>query len=107
MDHEKDGLDGTGWFTEDPQEALSLFGGQWRSSDFESGDIVTFTMHTLHMSTSNTTDKVRISADIRWQPSTDPTDPRYVGSGAREYIKNMAVSGAWRAEKDDILTTGE
>lgn len=103
MDHERDGLDGTGWFTEDPQEALSLFGGQWRSHDFEPGDIVTFTMHTLHMSISNTTDQVRISADVRWQPSTDLVDPRYVGSGADEYLKNMSVAGAWRAEKEDVL----
>ena len=29
------GFKGTGWFTEDPAEVTSKFGGQWRSEDFK------------------------------------------------------------------------
>jgi hypothetical protein len=98
MDHESDRLDGSGWFSEDPAEVLALCpGGEWKTADFGPGDIVTFGMQTIHMSTSNTTDRVRISADIRWQNAADPIDPRYVG----EFIAHKAKAGAWAAEDDE------
>ena len=41
----------------------------WVTEDFKMGDVVIFGMKTLHMSTTNTTDKFRVSCDTRWQPS--------------------------------------
>ena len=119
MDWEKDRLDGSGWFTDDPAEITRLFGGQvrhsdrispkigricvasiprirdcssykttcchscmcaqWKTADFKAGDLLLFGMATVHMSTPNTTQHVRISADVRWQPATEPIDKRYVG----------------------------
>ena len=97
MDQESDGLNGSGWFSEDPAEILALCpGGEWKTADFGPGDIVTFGMQTIHMSTTNTTDRVRISADIRWQNAADPIDPRYVG----EFIAPQAKAGAWAAGDD-------
>jgi len=32
------------------------------------------------MSTTNTTDRFRISCDTRWQPASDPIDERWQGS---------------------------
>ena len=60
----QDKLDGTGWFSKDPREIKRLFGGEWKSADFEAGDLLVFTMQTMHMSTTNITDKVRLSADL-------------------------------------------
>ena len=77
MDWERDNLDGSGWFTDDPAEITHLFGGQWKTADFAAGDILLFGMATVHMSTPNTTRQVRISADVRWQPAAEPVDPRY------------------------------
>ena len=96
LDHERDGLDGSGWFTEDAWEVSRLFGGQWRTADFEPGDVLTFSMLTLHMSTTNTTGRARISADVRWQPACEPVDPRYVGA-VEEYLKVQSKAGAWNA----------
>ena len=56
-----------------------MFGGQWRTADFRAGDILLFGMKTVHMSTTNTTEHVRLSCDVRWQPAADPIDARYVG----------------------------
>ena len=40
----EEGYQGTGWFTEDPAEISRKFGGQWRSEDFQAGDILIFGM---------------------------------------------------------------
>eukprot|EP00854_Cymbomonas_tetramitiformis_P004196 gene4196-5172_t len=80
MDCERVGLDGSGWFTEDPEEVAELDPhAQWLTADFEAGDIMIFTMRTLHMSTTNISDRARVSCDVRWQPAAAPCDPRYVG----------------------------
>ena len=34
----------TGWFTEDPFEITQKFGGIWKTSDFQAGDVLIFTM---------------------------------------------------------------
>ena len=39
-------------------------------------------MHTMHAAVTNTTtDHLRISADIRFQPAAEPVDNRYTASG--------------------------
>ena len=75
MDAEKINLKGTGWLTKTPSE-LNKYGAKWVTNDFEAGDVVIFPMQTLHMSTTNITDKARISCDTRWQPISAPIDPR-------------------------------
>lgn len=35
-------------------------------------------MRTIHMSSVNLTNKLRLSCDTRWQPSNEPADPRFV-----------------------------
>ena len=69
-------LNGTGWLTMDPSD-LTRYGSKWKTTDFAAGDVLIFSMQTLHMSTTNMTDKARISCDTRWQPSSEPLDPRY------------------------------
>lgn len=68
-----------GSFTQDPLEITSKFGGQWKTTSFQAGDILTFGMYTMHASTTNTTDLWRLSCDVRFQPKSDPADPRWVG----------------------------
>lgn len=45
---------------------------------FSAGDILIFTMRTIHMSSVNVTNKLRLSCETRWQPSNEPLDPRFV-----------------------------
>ncbi|XP_045196303.1 uncharacterized protein LOC123551431 isoform X3 [Mercenaria mercenaria] len=79
VDVEDINLNGSGWFTTDPFDITYQFGGQWKTTKYEAGDVLIFGMNTVHMSTANLTDLVRISCDTRWQPASEPADPRYVG----------------------------
>jgi hypothetical protein len=51
------------------------------SADFHSGDLIVFTMTTLHGSLDNHSpiNRCRLSCDVRWQPAADQFDPRYQG----------------------------
>ena len=42
----------------------------WRTTDFEAGDAVIFDIRLVHASSTNLSDKFRISIDTRWQPSS-------------------------------------
>ena len=63
---------GSRYWTTDP---LELAASSWRTSSFQMGDVLLFNSTTLHMSTANTTGNLRISADVRFQPATDPAPP--------------------------------
>ncbi len=77
MDVDRDRI--SGWFTKNPREITEKFGGLWHTGDMQAGDIITFGMHLMHASTTNTTDKWRLSCDVRFQPVADPVDPRWTG----------------------------
>ena len=79
MDVDRDGIDG--WFTKDPMEIVEKFGGEWQTSEFFMGDVVLFGMHTMHASTTNLTNRFRLSCDVRFQPASDPADERWVAGG--------------------------
>lgn len=93
-----------GWFSQDPQEIIDKFGGQWKTAEFRAGDVLTFGMYTLHASTTNTTDKWRLSCDVRFQPAADPVDERWVGENPvnhyaqRDGAGEMQPIAARRAE---------
>jgi len=44
LDVEDADLNGTGWFTEDPWEITGRFGGVWKTTNFEAGDVMIFNM---------------------------------------------------------------
>jgi ectoine hydroxylase-related dioxygenase (phytanoyl-CoA dioxygenase family) len=58
---------------------IDRFSGRWATADMQAGDIVVFGMHLMHMSLVNTTDRLRLSCDTRWQPKDEPADERWVG----------------------------
>merc|ERR1712150_151236 len=101
MDMEKENLGGTGWFTSDPAEASRFSSGKWQTADYQAGDVIIFTMKTIHMSTTNTTDKARISCDVRWQLANEPVDERYFGEHVG-LAKPKAGLYAKDDEKDEI-----
>ena len=66
-------------FSNDPMEIVDRYGGQWHSGDFQMGDVLIFSMLTMHGSLKNKTDRYRISADTRFQPADEPVDERWAG----------------------------
>ncbi len=68
-----------GWFTSDPYEITEKFGGRWLTTNFNPGDLLIFGLFTMHASTTNLTDKFRISCDIRFQPKGEKIDERWSG----------------------------
>jgi len=79
MDVDRDSIDG--WFTKDPMEIVEKFGGEWLTSEFFMGDVILFGMHTMHASTTNLTNRFRLSCDVRFQPASDPADERWIAGG--------------------------
>lgn len=77
MDVDRDRVDG--WFSRDPLEITEQFGGQWQTTRYRAGDVMIFGMHLMHASTTNVTDRYRLSCDVRFQPASDPVDERWVG----------------------------
>ncbi len=80
-----------GWFSEDPEEILSDFGGRWLTAGMRPGDILTFGLYTMHGSTTNTTNRYRLSCDVRYQPASEPMDERWCGESPKGHY-------AWQKE---------
>lgn len=68
-----------GALSKNPASLREKLGGRWLTTDFEIGDLLTFTMHTVHGSIDNQSDRVRLSSDSRYQPASLPADERWIG----------------------------
>ncbi|WP_326690283.1 MULTISPECIES: phytanoyl-CoA dioxygenase family protein [unclassified Streptomyces] len=51
---------------------------RWATADFQLGDIVVFHSLTVHGAMTNHSDRVRLSADFRYQLPTDPLRPEWL-----------------------------
>ncbi len=79
LDVDRDHVDG--WFTREPMDIVEEFGGRWLTSNFSAGDVILFGMHTMHASTTNLTNRYRLSCDVRFQPAHEPMDERWMPNG--------------------------
>jgi hypothetical protein len=72
---------GGGWLSTNPIEVQQRYGGRWLTTDFQAGDLLIFTMVTLHCSLDNQSpvNRIRLSSDSRYQLASDPVDERWVG----------------------------
>jgi ectoine hydroxylase-related dioxygenase (phytanoyl-CoA dioxygenase family) len=89
MDVDRDNVQG--WFSDDPLEILDNFGGRWLTTNFQAGDVLTFGLYTMHASTTNTTNRYRLSCDVRYQPASEPMDERWGGDTPKGHY-------AWQRE---------
>lgn len=83
MDVDRDGV--SGWFERDPLAIVERFGGQWLGADYRAGDVIIFGMHTMHASTTNCSNRFRLSCDVRYQPASEPVDERWKRGGSGHY----------------------
>ena len=70
---------GFGALTFDPVRLRERLGGRWLSAEFRAGDLLTFSMYTVHASLDNHSNQIRLSSDTRYQLASDPADERWVG----------------------------
>jgi hypothetical protein len=69
-----------GSLSKDPVSLRQKLGGRWLTTEFEAGDLLTFTMYTVHASLDNASpDRMRFSSDSRYQPASLPADERWIG----------------------------
>lgn len=68
--------------TGDAVEFVRSRGSKILTANFEPGDVIVFSMFTLHGSFDNASaiNRARLTTDVRWQPRSEPADKRYVGS---------------------------
>jgi ectoine hydroxylase-related dioxygenase (phytanoyl-CoA dioxygenase family) len=72
--------DATGALTEDHVGLRRTLGGRWLTADFTAGDLLVFGMYLVHASLDNqTTDRLRLSSDSRYQLASEPADERWIG----------------------------
>jgi hypothetical protein len=73
MLHEWDGT-----LSKNPASLREKLGGRWLTADYRMGDLLLFTMRTVHASLDNQSNQVRLSVDTRYQLASEPADERYV-----------------------------
>lgn len=68
-----------GWLSDNPRRLREAFGSRWLTSEFRAGDLLMFSIFTVHASIDNKTDRVRLSSDSRYQRASEPADERWIG----------------------------
>ena len=96
-----------GWYSKSPQELEEKFDAHWHTSEFKMGDVVIFGMNLLHSSTTNTTNRFRLSADIRFQPAGHKIDERWVGNEpkAHGFVPSNAGTPKTKEELAEIFAS--
>ena len=101
MDAERINLNGTGHFTQNPDEMKQFYKDEtdyklrWKSCDFKAGDVLIFTMRTVHMSSVNNSKKnqLRINCDTRWLNANHIADDRFMYDANRKSMGHEAKFG--------------
>ena len=73
------GRDWDGAFSHDPPALRDELGGRWLTADYRAGDVLVFSMATIHASLDNGSNQVRLSSDTRYQLASEPIDERWIG----------------------------
>lgn len=84
------GSSGFGALTFDPIRLRERLGGRWLSAEFRAGDLLTFSMYTVHASLDNHSNQIRLSSDTRYQLASEPADERWIGERPMGHGENAA-----------------
>jgi ectoine hydroxylase-related dioxygenase (phytanoyl-CoA dioxygenase family) len=71
--------DWDGRLSSDPVALREKLGGRWLTTEFQAGDVLTFSMATVHASLDNRSNRFRLSSDSRYQLASELADERWVG----------------------------
>ncbi len=70
---------GGGSYSKDAIGVRQELGGRWLTTEYKAGDLLIFSMRTLHASLDNCTNRVRLSTDSRYQLANEAVDERWIG----------------------------
>ncbi|MEM7533492.1 MAG: phytanoyl-CoA dioxygenase family protein [Chloroflexota bacterium] len=70
---------GGGSYTQDAIGLRKDLRSRWLTTDYQLGDLLIFSMYTMHASMDNQTDRLRLSTDTRYQLASEPIDERWIG----------------------------
>lgn len=76
-----------GMYSHDPISLRENLNRRWLSTDYQVGDVLVFSMFTMHASMDNQTNCFRLSTDSRYQLAADPIDERWVGKNPIGHTK--------------------
>jgi hypothetical protein len=69
-----------GALSEDPVGTREHIGGRWLTApEYRMGDLLLFSIFTVHASLDNGSNQIRISSDSRYQLAAEPLDERWIG----------------------------
>jgi hypothetical protein len=68
-----------GWLSKDPVLLRERLGGRWLTAEYRAGDLVVFTVQTVHGGMDNRSNQIRLSTDTRYQLASEPVDERWIG----------------------------
>ena len=80
-----------GFFDDNAARARENVGGRWLTANYKTGDVLIFSIFTLHASLNNTTNRVRISTDSRYQLASEPIDERWIGENPIAHGPNAKI----------------
>jgi ectoine hydroxylase-related dioxygenase (phytanoyl-CoA dioxygenase family) len=69
-----------GWLSNAPHKLQKSMGGRWLTAPFRAGDLLMFSIFTVHASMDNQSNRIRLSSDSRYQRASEPADERWVGA---------------------------
>lgn len=69
-----------GWLSRTPATLRQNLGGRWLTApEFRMGDLLAFSVFTVHASLDNQSNCIRLSSDSRYQLASEPIDERWIG----------------------------
>jgi hypothetical protein len=68
-----------GALSNNPVSLRNRYKGRWLSAEFQAGDVLIFSIFTIHASLDNRSCAIRLSSDSRYQLASEPVDERWVG----------------------------
>lgn len=69
-----------GQIADDASQVRRILGGRWLTTEYIAGDVLVFSVFTVHGSLDNHSDRIRLSSDSRYQPASKPADSRWIGA---------------------------
>jgi hypothetical protein len=69
----------SGAYSHDAMAAQKQLDRRWLSTNYQAGDVLVFTLYTMHAGMDNQTNRLRLSTDSRYQLASEPIDQRWIG----------------------------